>query len=150
LLSISDWSIIMIRPGGLPLLVPPPICWLSQFQFFLVGVAKEYVTKLRCEKYFCRVAYWVPLEMLLIHTFAPKHAHEYTTNAHPSHYAIQTFDGSMCVCVCFLELKFFIKLQIGHSLKWKDFFLFFFYEIELGNFFCWKLPVKNFCSKTLP
>jgi hypothetical protein len=27
------------------------------------GVAKEYITKLGCEKYFCKVTYGAPLEM---------------------------------------------------------------------------------------
>jgi len=29
------------------------------------GVAKEYITKLGCEKYYHRVTYWTPLEMHL-------------------------------------------------------------------------------------
>jgi hypothetical protein len=28
------------------------------------GLAKEYITKLGYENYFCRVTYWAPLEML--------------------------------------------------------------------------------------
>jgi hypothetical protein len=42
---------------------PPPICY-SSFSF-IGGVAKEVITKLGCEKYFCRVTYWAPPEMLL-------------------------------------------------------------------------------------
>ncbi len=42
---------------------PLPICCPS-FSF-MGGVAKEYITKLGCEKYFRMVIYWVPLEMLL-------------------------------------------------------------------------------------
>jgi hypothetical protein len=42
---------------------PPPICCPS-FSF-IGGVAKEYITILGCEKYFCRVTYWAPLEMHL-------------------------------------------------------------------------------------
>ncbi len=40
-----------------------PICCPS-FSF-IGGVAKEYITKLGCEKYFRRVTYWASLEMLL-------------------------------------------------------------------------------------
>jgi hypothetical protein len=36
-LSISDWSIIMIGPGGLLLVVPT----YMQFQSFIGGVAKK-------------------------------------------------------------------------------------------------------------
>jgi len=54
----------MIRPGGLLLVVPRPIL-LSPTSFgFMGGVAKEYITKLWREKYFRRVTYWAPLEML--------------------------------------------------------------------------------------
>ncbi len=49
LLSVCDWLIIMIRPGGLLLVVPPPIC--SDSFSFMGRVAKEYITKLGCEKY---------------------------------------------------------------------------------------------------
>jgi hypothetical protein len=49
----------MIGPGGLLLVVPPPICCPS-FSF-IAGVAKEYITKLGCEKYFLRVTYSAPL-----------------------------------------------------------------------------------------
>jgi hypothetical protein len=42
LLSVSDWIIIMIRPGGLLLVVPPPICCPSfSFMSFMGGVAKK-------------------------------------------------------------------------------------------------------------
>jgi hypothetical protein len=41
---------------------PAPIC-CPTFSF-MGGVAKEYLTKLGCEKYFQRVTYWAPLEML--------------------------------------------------------------------------------------
>jgi len=53
--SVSRWLIIMIGPGGLLLVVPPPICCPS-FSF-IDGVAKEYITTLECEKYFLRVTY---------------------------------------------------------------------------------------------
>jgi hypothetical protein len=55
LLSVSDWRIIMIGPGGLLLPgSPPPIC------------CPEYITKLGCEIYFSRVVtYSAPLEMML-------------------------------------------------------------------------------------
>jgi len=42
---------------------PPPI-FCPSFSF-MVGVAKEYTTKLGCERFFLRVTYWAPLEMLL-------------------------------------------------------------------------------------
>ncbi len=49
-IRIFDWSIIMIGPGGLLLVVP---------SFSLTGgVAKMYIAKLGCEKYFCRVTSW--------------------------------------------------------------------------------------------
>jgi hypothetical protein len=51
----------MISTCGL-LLVAPPICYRN-FSF-IGGVAKEYITKLGCEKYFRRVMYQAPLEML--------------------------------------------------------------------------------------
>ncbi len=35
----------------------PPL-WCPSFNF-MRGVAKEYITKLGCEKYFCRVTYWL-------------------------------------------------------------------------------------------
>jgi hypothetical protein len=53
----------MIGPGGLPLVVPHLLCCPS-FSF-IGGVVKEYITKLGCEKYFCRVTYCAPLEMHL-------------------------------------------------------------------------------------
>jgi hypothetical protein len=53
LLSVSDCPIIMIAPGGLLLVVTTPICCPT----FMGGVAKEYVTKLGCEKCFLRVTY---------------------------------------------------------------------------------------------
>jgi hypothetical protein len=34
LLSVSNWPIIMIRPGGLLLVVQSPTYLLSQFQFY--------------------------------------------------------------------------------------------------------------------
>jgi len=39
---------------------PPPICYL-----ILGEIAKKQITKLGCEKYFCRVTYWAQVEMLL-------------------------------------------------------------------------------------
>jgi hypothetical protein len=47
----------MIGPGGLLLVLPSPVCLLSQFQFYGVGFAKENITKLRCEKYFLKVGH---------------------------------------------------------------------------------------------
>jgi hypothetical protein len=58
LLSVSDWFIMMIGPGGLL----SPVCCPSLS--FISGVAKEYITKLGCEKYFPRITYCAPLEML--------------------------------------------------------------------------------------
>ncbi len=55
LLSVSDWPIIMIRPGGLLLVVPH--LFAVPVSVLWVGLAKEYITKLGCEKYFHRVAY---------------------------------------------------------------------------------------------
>ncbi len=52
----NDWSIWFAISS------PPRICCLG-FSF-IGGVAKEYITKLGCEKYFRRVTYWAPLEML--------------------------------------------------------------------------------------
>jgi hypothetical protein len=44
--------------------IPPPI-WCPGFGF-VGGVAKEYITKLGCEKYFRRViTYWAPMEILI-------------------------------------------------------------------------------------
>ncbi len=61
LLSISDRPIILIGPGGLLLVVPPPIL-LSQFQFLWVlwgwkkkGNNQTWMWKIF---YFCRVTYW--------------------------------------------------------------------------------------------
>jgi hypothetical protein len=61
LLSVFDWSIIMIGPGGLLLVVPTYL--QSRFQFYWWVAKKK--TKLGCEKYFCRVTYWAPVGMLL-------------------------------------------------------------------------------------
>jgi hypothetical protein len=41
----------MIGPGGLLLVVPHSFAVLVSFSF-MGGVAKEYITKLGCEKYF--------------------------------------------------------------------------------------------------
>jgi hypothetical protein len=47
LLSVSDWSIIIIRPGGLLLVVPAPICCTS----FIGGdFQKKCITKIGCWK----------------------------------------------------------------------------------------------------
>jgi hypothetical protein len=57
----------MIRPGGLLLVISPPIC-CPAFSFIIGGVAKEYITKLGCEKYFAQG--YIPstlLEMILLH-----------------------------------------------------------------------------------
>jgi hypothetical protein len=55
----------MIRAAGLLLVIPLPV-FCPSFSF-MGGVAKEYKTKLGCEKYFGRVTYLAPLEMLLLH-----------------------------------------------------------------------------------
>jgi hypothetical protein len=55
--GVSMWFGIISPPP------PPPICCPS-FSF-MGGDAKEYITKLGCEKYFRRITYWTPLEMLL-------------------------------------------------------------------------------------
>jgi len=48
----------MIGPGGLLLVVPPPPSPISYPPFnFIGGVAKEYITKLGCEKSFLRFTY---------------------------------------------------------------------------------------------
>jgi len=52
----NDWSRWFVFSSS------PPICCPS-FSFF-VGVAKEYTTKLGCEKYFRRVTYWAQLEIV--------------------------------------------------------------------------------------
>ncbi len=73
LLSVSNWLIIMIGPGDLLLLGSssssprhPHSCCPS-FSFLLGGVAKKSKQlQLGCEKHVCRVAYWTPLEMLLV------------------------------------------------------------------------------------
>jgi hypothetical protein len=52
----NDWSRWFVISS------PSPICCPS-FSF-IGGVAKEYGTKLGCEKYFLRVTYSAPLEML--------------------------------------------------------------------------------------
>jgi len=49
-----------------PIISGPPIC-CPNFSF-VGGVAKQYSTKLGCEKYFPRVPYWAPLEILLVAT----------------------------------------------------------------------------------
>jgi hypothetical protein len=49
----NDWSRWFVINSA------PPICCPS-FSF-VAGVAKEYITKLGCEKYFLRVTYWAPL-----------------------------------------------------------------------------------------
>jgi hypothetical protein len=54
-LSVSDWPIIMIGPGGLLLVVPH--LFAVPVSVLLVGLQKEYITKLGCEKYFLRVTY---------------------------------------------------------------------------------------------
>jgi hypothetical protein len=49
------WKTIPNVVVNLLLVTPPPICY-SSFNF-MGGVAKEVITKLGCEKYFCRVTY---------------------------------------------------------------------------------------------
>jgi hypothetical protein len=48
ILLLFHCPIIMIGPGGLLLIVTTYL--LCQFQFYGWGVAKEYITKLGCEK----------------------------------------------------------------------------------------------------
>jgi hypothetical protein len=55
LLIVSDWPIIMICPSGLLLVVPH--LFSLPISSFMGGVAKEYITKLGCEKYFHRITY---------------------------------------------------------------------------------------------
>ncbi len=62
-LSISDWSIIMIGPGGLLIVVPTYM--LVQLQIYLWGCQKRTV-KLRHLILLSRVTYWVPVGMLLV------------------------------------------------------------------------------------
>ncbi len=63
LLSVSDWPIIMIRPGGLLLVVPH--IFAAPVSVSWVGLQNSiYLTRLGCEKYFHRVTYGAPLEML--------------------------------------------------------------------------------------
>jgi hypothetical protein len=45
----------MVRPGGLLLVVPH--LFAVPISVFMGEVAKEYTTKLGCEKYFSRVTY---------------------------------------------------------------------------------------------
>jgi hypothetical protein len=47
-----DWPIIINRSRWFVISSPPPICCHS-FSF-IGGIAKEYITKLGCEKYFLR------------------------------------------------------------------------------------------------
>jgi hypothetical protein len=54
-LSVSNLPIIMIRPGGLLLVVPHLFALPVSVLWF--GVAKEYIIKLGCEKYFCGFTY---------------------------------------------------------------------------------------------
>jgi hypothetical protein len=54
-MSVSDWPIIIIRPGGLLLVVP--CLFAVPVSVLWVGVAKEYITKLGCENYFLRIRY---------------------------------------------------------------------------------------------
>jgi hypothetical protein len=55
LLTVSDWPMEMIDPGGLLLLVP--LLFDVQVSLLLVGLQKTYITKLGCVKYCCRVTY---------------------------------------------------------------------------------------------
>ncbi len=63
LLTVSDWLIVMIGPGGLLLVaphlfaVPDSVLW--------VRLQEKYITKLGCEIYFCRVAYSALLRYIL-------------------------------------------------------------------------------------
>jgi hypothetical protein len=54
---------MMIRPGGLLLLVPPPHLFAVPVSVLLVGLQKEYVTKLERENDFLRLTY--PLDCKL-------------------------------------------------------------------------------------
>jgi len=53
--NVSNWPIIMIGPDGLLLVVPH----LFVVVVLIGGVAKKYITKLGCEKYFRRITYLV-------------------------------------------------------------------------------------------
>jgi hypothetical protein len=66
LLSVSDWSIIMIRPGGLLLVVPRIYLLLSQFEFYGWGLQKSTELNLDVQKYLLRVTYSAQLEMLVL------------------------------------------------------------------------------------
>jgi hypothetical protein len=60
-LSISDWSIIMIGPCGLLLVVPTNMQLQLQFYWW---VAKKKTAKLRHLILLSTVTYWAPVEML--------------------------------------------------------------------------------------
>jgi hypothetical protein len=62
-LSISDWSIVMIRPGGLQLVVLTYMQFQSQFYWW--GCSKKKKAKLRHLILLSRVTYWALVEMLL-------------------------------------------------------------------------------------
>ncbi len=63
LITFPNWLIIMIGPGGLLLVVPHLFACCPRFTF-MGGVAKKEITKLGYEKYFCKITYRAPLEML--------------------------------------------------------------------------------------
>jgi hypothetical protein len=66
LLLVSDWLIIMIGPGSLLLgsSLPSTFAILqSQVSIVMCGVGRKQITKLRCEKYFCRNTYWAQMEI---------------------------------------------------------------------------------------
>jgi hypothetical protein len=60
-LSISDWSIIMIGPGGLLLVVPMNMQF--QLQFYCWGCPKQ-TAKLKHLIFLSRVTYWALVEMV--------------------------------------------------------------------------------------
>jgi hypothetical protein len=63
-LSISNWSILIIGPGGLLLLVPHVRAVLVSVLF--VGLPQNKTAKHRHLILLSRVPYWAPLEMLLL------------------------------------------------------------------------------------
>jgi hypothetical protein len=62
-LSISDWSIIMIGPGGLLLVVP--MYMQVRLQFYWWGCQKKKKGKLRHLILLSKVTYWAPVDILL-------------------------------------------------------------------------------------
>jgi hypothetical protein len=61
-LPLSDWPIIIIGSSGL-LLVVSHLFAVPVLDLW-VRLKNKWITKLGCEKHFCRVTCWAPLEML--------------------------------------------------------------------------------------